>query len=570
MILIEPVKDIVMEILLLICTNNEADIIFITGDIETIERHNVNEAIENVISYNELHEIQKNFISRIETILGTITCDRIVCGIRNKALIINLSSSEDKVKLFAAIVDMLENTLRATRKRKYLIHAPSDSACSSNIASNEKIDKDLNESDKEPFPMISLEDALKILAEVTNTSIDTRNSELVKLSDAYGRVLNEDVVSNCNMPSFRISTKHGYAMLASDGQKLRKLLNKEKSLSPISLQSGTCVWVDSGASIPDEATSVVHVNDTQMLESLTTDDVYIYIMAKPRHMQNIKPIGYDIAKEQVVVKKFTCIGPDEMAILAASGCKEVSVIEELRIGVLSIGDNLEEPGEALKPGYVHDINRITLISLLRHNGFSSLDLGIVNDKFPSIFEKIEKALRKVDILVTTGSVNDNDLLKTILKKHYGAKIHFGNIDIKPGKSTALATCTIGCKTKYLLCFSGNPLSAFTAAQVFLLPFVNKMCGYKFSAAIAPVCVNTRCLNKSFISHNHRRRLAWTHLQRPGEEESPIASNMDCNLFKDKLCNIIGSNTLLLLPKASENCKLMTEGCDELSGFFIDN
>ena len=147
-----------------------------------------------------------------------------------------------------------------------------------------------------------------------------------------------------------------------------------------------------------------------MLESLTTDDVYIYIMAKPRHMQNIKykfdifniiyililfikiswyfcryvyfwrPIGYDIAKEQVVVKKFTCIGPDEMAILAASGCKEVSVIEELRIGVLSIGDNLEEPGEALKPGYVHDINRITLISLLRHNGFSSLDLGIVNDK----------------------------------------------------------------------------------------------------------------------------------------------------------------------------------------------
>lgn len=70
-----------------------------------------------------------------------------------------------------------------------------------------------------------------------------------------------------------------------------------------------------------------------------------------------------------------------MGLLAISGHKEINVAIRLPIGILSIGDNLEEPGEPLKPGFTYDINRITLISLLKHHGYSSsLDLGIVNNK----------------------------------------------------------------------------------------------------------------------------------------------------------------------------------------------
>lgn len=85
-------------------------------------------------------------------------------------------------------------------------------------------------------------------------------------------------------------------------------------------------------------------------------------------------------RDKVIIQQYTRIGPEEIALLAASDCKEVTVVEQLSIGILSIGDNLEEPGEPLKPGYIHDTNRITLISLLKHNGFSCLDFGIVNDK----------------------------------------------------------------------------------------------------------------------------------------------------------------------------------------------
>lgn len=94
-----------------------------------------------------------------------------------------------------------------------------------------------------------------------------------------------------------------------------------------------------------------------------------------------RPIGYDLRKGKIVIEKFTRIGPEEIGVLVASGRKEVIVSSKLSIGVLSIGNNLQEPGEPLKPGYVYDINRISLISLLKYNSFSSLDFGIVNNKW---------------------------------------------------------------------------------------------------------------------------------------------------------------------------------------------
>lgn len=43
----------------------------------------------------------------------------------------------------------------------------------------------------------------------------------------------------------------------------------------------------------------------------------------------------------------------------------------------------------------------------------------------SIQNKIGEALKEVNLLVTTGSSNDRDLLKTVLEKYLKADIHFG-------------------------------------------------------------------------------------------------------------------------------------------------
>ena len=84
-------------------------------------------------------------------------------------------------------------------------------------------------------------------------------------------------------------------------------------------------------------------------------------------------------KGKTVASPYTRIGPLEIGLLAASGRKEVIVIKNTPIGVLSIGNNLGEPGEILTPGFTYDINRITLITLLKEQGYNSLDFGIVNN-----------------------------------------------------------------------------------------------------------------------------------------------------------------------------------------------
>lgn len=91
-----------------------------------------------------------------------------------------------------------------------------------------------------------------------------------------------------------------------------------------------------------------------------------------------RPIGHDIFKGQIIAKPFRRIGPNDIGLLAASGRKEILAAKHISIGVLSIGSNLQNPEtEPLKKGFVYDGNRLTIISLLKANGFDALDCGIV-------------------------------------------------------------------------------------------------------------------------------------------------------------------------------------------------
>jgi len=77
-------------------------------------------------------------------------------------------------------------------------------------------------------PLISLDNALILLNEIS-TSVIT-DTESVKISDAYGRILLKNVYSKYNVPSFRTSKKHGYAVLVSDGKGMRQLLNNNNTV----------------------------------------------------------------------------------------------------------------------------------------------------------------------------------------------------------------------------------------------------------------------------------------------------------------------------------------------------
>lgn len=77
--------------------------------------------------------------------------------------------------------------------------------------------------------MISLTDAMQKIQKIIYD--EEKAVETVKISEACGRILYENVESNYNMPPFRTSIKHGYAVLVTDGKDLRKVLHVENTVS---------------------------------------------------------------------------------------------------------------------------------------------------------------------------------------------------------------------------------------------------------------------------------------------------------------------------------------------------
>lgn len=576
-----------------------AHVILTTGGTGFSLRDVTPEATKNVID-KEAPGLSLAMLKSSLKITPMAMLSRPVCGIKDQILIINLPGSpKAATECFSVIaeaiphaVDLLSDNKEKIKDTHHTVqhnssvcsHQKSEikdaqdivqhstSACSHKKShTNMNVAARLRES---PFPMISVENAMKEI--VDSVRKDNRKFnyliEVIDVKDAYGRILFDQIYSKCHLPPFRASIKDGYAVLASDGKGKRDVLYSViagASDVPTVLPSGTCVRVNTGAPIPDEATAVVQVEDTKLVSATPNnrEEEVIEIMIEPKEGQDIRPIGSDIRNGALVLEGGTYIGTAEMGLLAASGNDKITVEVRPTVGVLSTGDELQEIGSTLKPGHVYDSNRITLISLLKEYNHDVLDLGIAIDKETVMVNKIKEALKKVDVLITTGSVSmgDRDMLKFILQKYFTATIHFGRVNMKPGKPTTFATCFFNDKKKYFLCLPGNPVSAFVTAHLFALPLLRHMQA-DTSEPIVMVAKISSSYTLDVRPEYVRATLKWeTNMLETGNHY-PTAHIIE-NQISSKLLNCKKANALLKLPGRTEKLQMLHKG-DLVSAMLI--
>ncbi|XP_012254340.2 gephyrin isoform X1 [Athalia rosae] len=479
---------------------------------------------------------------------------RSVCGIRKKTLIINLPGSTKAVKecyeaiagVISHAVDLiLEEKSKIIKTHEQIQGAHQHHRCSHqhSAVSAARITSVADRLRESPYTMISVDAALEII----NKSLQILDAEILEVWDAYGRVITDDIYSYCDLPPFRASIKDGYAVFTSDGKGRRHVLGgTEAGQTPGSLHlvPGTCVRVNTGAPIPEEATAVVQVEDTMLIESSTDgmEEKEIEILIEPKDGLDIRPIGSDIEKGTLILKAQTKIGAAEMGILSACGCTKVRVTKLPTVGVLSTGNELQQAGEPPKPGHVYDSNKITLMMMLRENGYSPRDFGIAIDEENAMISALKDAFQEVDVLLTSGSVSmgDKDMLKPILEHVFKATIHFGRVNMKPGKPTTYATCEYNKTKKYILCLPGNPVSATVTAQLFALPLLKRLSG-DFSK---PVVVIAKLLSSYKL--DPRPEYARAILEWSNDDPIPRAYSTG-NQISSKLLSCKNSNALLMLP-----------------------
>lgn len=327
---------------------------------------------------------------------------------------------------------------------------------------------------------ISLEDAREI---VRGSMRPIDRTERVPLSDANGRVLAVDVVSEHDVPPFARAAMDGYAVIAEDTfgasrseparlHRVGRLYTGETPTTPVS--RGECIEIATGAPMPDGADAVVMVEET---EPTTGQDVRVLSPVHPR--QHVGPQGADIRTGQTVLARGDVLNPSRVGAIAALGHTHVEAFARPTVAILSTGNEIITPGEPLAPGQIYDINRFTLGAIVTEHGAVGITFSAAEDTLDALDRAIDRCLT-CDVLVFSGgsSVGDRDLLMDIVQRR--GRVLFHGVAVKPGKPTVFGIVD----DKPFFGLPGYPTSCLSNGYILLAPALRQL------ARLPPARLNT--------------------------------------------------------------------------------
>jgi molybdopterin molybdotransferase len=335
--------------------------------------------------------------------------------------------------------------------------------------------------------LLAPEEARKILFAHVIPRVPRR--DLVPIGEARSRVLADDVLAPHPLPEFRRSTVDGYAVRADDtfgaSESLPAYLNLVGEIgmgtaANVNLGSGCCVSIHTGGMLPNEATAVVMLEHTQVVDGQAgrtatqpgSGEIEVYKAVADG--ENIILAGEDVEAGQVVLHAGRKLWAADIGGLAALGLLQVGVVSKPRIGLISTGDEVVNAETRPAPGQVRDVNAFVLSALIESWGGEAVQQGIIRDDHKLLLKAAEQALAACEMLMISGgsSASSRDITAEIIASlgEPGVLVH--GINVKPGKPTILGVCD----GKAVVGLPGNPVSAAVISYLFVEPLVSRMLG----------------------------------------------------------------------------------------------
>jgi molybdopterin molybdotransferase len=189
----------------------------------------------------------------------------------------------------------------------------------------------------------------------------------------------------------------------------------------------------------------------------------------------IRPRGSDVGANSLLLAAGTALGPAQWGVIAAAGISEVPLVSQLRVLVLSTGDELTEAGHPLEPGHIYDANGISMAVALAGAGANVIDVLVVNDSAPRLRELLDGIHREVDLVLTTGGVSAGayEIVRDVFE---GSGVLFESVAMQPGGPQGAGLAALGPFSAPVVSFPGNPVSALVSFEVFLRPVLRALHG----------------------------------------------------------------------------------------------
>src|SRR5690554_606329 len=312
-------------------------------------------------------------------------------------------------------------------------------------------------------PSISVDEHLSRILE----ALESLDPVTIPIADALGRTLAVDTFAGVDVPGFDNSAMDGYAVLRSD---LATVPEAPVQLTVVGdipagsasnppLSTGEAARIMTGAPLPDDADCVVPVEHT---DAGTTT---VLVSHAPEPAAHIRRAGSDIREGELVLPAERTLRATDLAAAAAAGLAELTVRPAPRVGILSTGDELRAPGEALERGQIHDSNSVLLAAAVEAVGGVPVQLGSVPDDADLLRETFELVAERVDVFVTSGgvSVGAYDVVKAVLEP---LGVWFGPVRMQPGKPQGFGRWVDGTP---IFTLPGNPVSVFVSFEAFVRP-----------------------------------------------------------------------------------------------------
>lgn len=304
----------------------------------------------------------------------------------------------------------------------------------------------------------------------------------VQLADAVTCVLAEDVEAPFDLPVADLAACDGYAVRAQDltGATPEAPVTlpvteevRAGDVNPSALLAGMAIRIASGAPMPSGADAVI------ALEFTDHGVARVAVRTHPALGENIRRKAEDVKEGAVVLRRGTRLGARQIALLAGVGRSRVLVHPRPRVVILSIGDELIEPGHQARPGTVFDANGHALSSAIADAGAQTFRVAAVPDERFALSETIEDQLVRADLILTTGGISygSGDTVREVL----GAlgTVRFDNVAAWPGHIMGVGTVGGDANTSGIpiFCLPGDPVSAQVCFEVYVRPALRHMQGW---------------------------------------------------------------------------------------------
>jgi molybdopterin molybdotransferase len=369
----------------------------------------------------------------------------------------------------------------------------------------------------------------------------------VPLELSLGMILAEDIVSTIDQPPFTNSGMDGFAVKAADtsgasaAQPVRLAVIMDipaGTVAPGPIGPGQAARIMTGAAVPEGADAIVPIEDTNLARNATSAPApsEIKVLRPAKDGAYLRPQGQDLHSGELLLKTGRRLLPQDLGMLASMGHVCVPVFRQPRLALLSSGDELVSPSEALPPGKIRDTNSYTLGALAEQVGAEVIRLGVVKDDPELIQERLELAIeRSADLILTSAgvSVGAFDYVRQVIEQN--GELTFWRVNMRPGKPVAFGSF----HNIPLIGLPGNPVSAYVGFQVFVRPVLQRLRGMTDLTRPRIKVV----LDQAIESDGRESYLRAILFEKCGKITATLAGHQGSG----NLYSIIKANALLIIP-----------------------